>query len=222
VGTHDTYDIATDPGDFQHILLSFHSPWASGGPGVLESTDGGTSFTPHDVVDGGYGHSVHFLHDPAQGIGDSNTWLVGTQGTGFWRTTNGGDDWTKVSEAQITHGGNFICYSSTGALYSGGYQYLSRSTDNGASWSLVQGGLPYSWYMGVLCDGDHIWTQPSGGGSFFTSADNDGLTWTAFDGGEAAFGSGMFWGDIDETNRILYAAPGSTNVHELWALKLEE
>jgi hypothetical protein len=128
--SRDTYDIAADPSDFQHIVLSFHSPWQGDvGPGVLESTDGGKSFTPHTIVNGGAGHSIHFLHEPKLGIGDASTWLLGTQGKGFWRTTNAGISWTKVSDAQITHGGNFVCYSSKGVLYSGGYTYISRSTE---------------------------------------------------------------------------------------------
>jgi hypothetical protein len=226
VGTRDTYDIATDPSDFTHILVSFHSPWANGvGPGVLESKDGGNSWTARLAgVNGGYGHAIHFLHDPALGLGDGNTWLLTTQGAGFWRTTDGGTSWAKVSDGAITHGGNFVCYSSKGVLYSGGYQYPSRSTDNGATWSLLSSsGLPYSWYMGALCDGKNLWVQPTGGGTFFVSPDADGLTWTAYKNGtQTGFASGMFWGAFDAKNRILYSAPGGSNIHELWALKLEQ
>jgi len=220
--SRDTYDIAADPSDFQHIVLSFHSPWAGDvGPGVLESTDGGKSFTPHTVVNGGAGHSIHFLHEPKLGIGDAKTWLLGTQGKGFWRTTDAGVSWTKVSDGQITHGGNFVCYSSKGVLYSGGYTYISRSTDNGATWSLVKDGLPYNWYMGVLCDGVNLWTHPVDGGTFYISPDDNGTTWKPYDGGtQKGFASGTFWGAFDAKRRILYAAPGGSHIHELWALKL--
>lgn len=41
-----------------------------------------------------------------------------------------------------------------GTLYSGGYQYPARSTDNGSTWEQVNKGLSYSWYMGICGDGD--------------------------------------------------------------------
>ncbi|HEV8244368.1 MAG TPA: hypothetical protein VGP93_01235, partial [Polyangiaceae bacterium] len=46
--TPDVYDIATDPTDFNHALVSFHSPFESSGTsGILETTDGGESWTRH-------------------------------------------------------------------------------------------------------------------------------------------------------------------------------
>jgi hypothetical protein len=112
VGTNDVYDVAVDPTDFNHILLSFHSGWNSGGGGVAESKDGGATWIGHKGPDGmgSAGMSVAFLYNPALKIGNSNTWLVGTQGGGYWRTADGGTTWTKVSDKCIMHGGGTIYY----------------------------------------------------------------------------------------------------------------
>jgi hypothetical protein len=45
VGTQDLYSLATEPGNFDHVLVTFHSPWnAINNAGVLESLDGGLTW----------------------------------------------------------------------------------------------------------------------------------------------------------------------------------
>jgi hypothetical protein len=222
VGTQDVYSIATEPGDFNHILVSFHSPWNDGSKnaGVLESKDGGSTWIVHNPPAGsasGYGMSVFFLSYPAHGLGNKNTWLFTAQAGGFFRTTDAGATWKQVYDKQMTHGGNQIYCSKTGVLYSGGYQYLARSTDTGASWQQVTKGLDYSWYIGVCGDGNYLYTGTSGTNRpFFTSPENDGLTWTAYQGGTQTFTTDPFEMFFDSTNRIMYSA----NWEGLFALKV--
>lgn len=65
---NDIYDMDVDPANFDHLLASSHSPWkwddsvVHRDAGVLESTDGGISWTIHLPVQGwGAGHSISFL-----------------------------------------------------------------------------------------------------------------------------------------------------------------
>lgn len=209
VGTRDLYSIAVNPTDFQHILVTFHSPWADGkNCGVLESKDGGESWTaidPPSSLKGGYGMAVFFLFDPAKKIGDAKTWLFTAQEGGFFRTTNSGKSWSLVSKFPMTHGGNQIYRAKDGTLYSGGYQYPTRSTDNGASWEQVKTGLPYSWYMGIVGDGEHIYTQStSKDHPFFVSPETDGLTWKPLN--EQKFSATAFEMVYNPIDKILYAA----------------
>jgi hypothetical protein len=44
------------------------------------------------------------LYDPEKGIGNANTWLLGTQGAGYFRTEDAGQTWKKVSDSGIAHG----------------------------------------------------------------------------------------------------------------------
>jgi hypothetical protein len=222
VGTQDVYSIAAEPGDFNHILVSFHSPWNNGSnnAGVLESKDGGSTWIVHNPPAGsagGYGMSVFFLDYPAHGLGNRNTWLFTAQAGGFFRTTDAGGTWTQVYDKQMTHGGNQIYCSKTGVLYSGGYQYPARSTDTGASWQQATTGLDYSWYIGICGDGNFLYTATSGTNRpFFTSPETDGLTWTAYQGGTQKFSTDPFEMFFDSTNRIMYSA----NWEGLYALKV--
>lgn len=220
VGTRDLYSLAVDPTDFQHVLVSFHSPWADGqNCGVLESPDGGGKWVAHappPKLKGGYGMAVFFLFDPEKKIGDKNTWLFTAQEGGFFKTTDGGRTWTNVYEHPMTHGGNQLYRAADGTLYSGGYQYPARSTDNGSSWKQIKDGLIYSWYMGICGDGTHIYTASTNKKEpFFVSTETDGLHWKPL--GEQRFSAVPFEMAFDPVNRILYAASWEEG---LLALKL--
>jgi hypothetical protein len=219
VGTRDLYSIAVDPTDFKHILVSFHSPWAGKNCGVLESKDGGDSWIAHDpppTLKGGYGMSIFFLYEPDRNIGDKNTWLFTAQEGGFFRTTDGGKSWAQVYKFPMTHGGNQLYRAKNGSLYSGGYQYPARSDDNGATWEQLKTGLVYSWYMGIVGDGESIYTASSSKQQpFFFTAESDGRTWKALN--DQKFSSPPFQMAIDPVNRVLYSASWNDG---LWALKL--
>ena len=81
------YDIAFDPSDSDHILMTFHDRWGSGASGVAESTDDGRTWVAHQPQQSwGAGHYIHFLDN-------SDSWLLATQEDGLWRTTSRGADW---------------------------------------------------------------------------------------------------------------------------------
>ncbi|WP_020469790.1 WD40/YVTN/BNR-like repeat-containing protein [Zavarzinella formosa] len=209
VGTRDLYSLAVDPADFKHVLVSFHSPWADGkNCGVLESNDGGESWTAHappPTLKGGYGMAIFFLFDPVKKIGDKNTWLFTAQEGGFFKTTDGGKTWANVYKNSMTHGGNQLHRAKDGTLYSGGYQYPARSTDNGSSWEQVKKGLVYSWYMGVCGDGENIYIASSSKSQpFFVSPETDGLNWKPLN--DQKFSAVPFEMAYDPINKILYSA----------------
>ena len=221
VGTRDLYSIAVDPTDFKHILVSFHSPWAGKNCGVLESNDGGENWVAHDpppTLKGGYGMAIFFLFDPAKKVGDRNTWLFTAQEGGFFKTTDGGKSWANVYKHSMTHGGNQLYRAADGALYSGGYQYPARSTDNGSSWEQIKTGLPYSWYMGIIGDGERIYTaSTSKNQPFFVSSEKDGLKWEPLN--DQKFSAVPFAMGFNPVNKILYSASWEEG---LLALKLKD
>jgi len=217
----DTYDLAVDPSDFAHVLVSHHSAWGwtdtkwDTNSGVLESKDGGESWIVHEPQDGwGSGHAINFLYSPAHGLGDSDTWLLGTQGAGMFRTNNAGKTWTKVADIGIQHGGGSVYYDKTGILYASGATTNLRSTDNGLTWTQVSEPKGYN---AVFGDGQLLYTAPGfGPTSFFTSQEGEGETWTALNPSQQ-FDSGPFEMTLDRTNGILYSANWGEG---LFAMKL--
>ena len=234
--TRDVTTLAIDPTDFAHILVGSHSAWPGiTNAGILESKDGGDTFIVHAPIpefnSGSMG--INFLFDPAHGVGDGRTWLVGTDGKGLWRTTDAGDHFTRVSpttgwpDFSITHGGQQLYYASNGDLYAGAFVYPVKSKDNGLTWTALDK-LPYASYYSVMGDGTTLFTQLSFTGDngghgpqpYMTSPETDGVNWKAYDPlgkGAQTFTDGPFVMRFDAANRILYSANWDAG---LWALKV--
>jgi hypothetical protein len=213
-GMDDVYDVAVDPTDFNHVLTSFHSPWTWGdsskGAGVLESIDGGETWIVHGWPNTrGQGHGIWFLSN-------SKTWLLGTQGAGYWRTTDAGANWVPVTTANMAHGGGGIYYAKTGVLYASSWDEVIRSTDDGVTWAKV-GTLKYT--TSIIGDGNYLYTHKQGSaGPFYVSAETDGLTWSAYQGGAQSLNDGPFEMTFDAENGILYASNWTAG---MWALKVK-
>jgi len=198
IGVPDVYDCAPDPADFNHVLLAFHNPWRSTGAGVAESLDGGETWISHYPPPGSNwyaGMSVAFL-------GNSATWLLGSQGQGYWRTANSGATWTQVSTTNIQHGGGNSYRAKSGVLYASGSPKNIRSTDNGVTWTPVGPGM-YSGYNSIWGDGNLLYAAPFAGPTpFVTSPESDGLTWSNYNSQQ--FTVGPFEMTFDSRNGILY------------------
>ena len=218
LGTNDIYNVVLDPYTPNHLLASFHNYWLPGtsDPGVIESTNGGATWTIHNPPPGsGWGaeNNVWFLNDGA-------TWLLGSQHVGFWRTTNGGTSWIRVSANNVTAGGINALYRDpdTGVLVAAHWKGMMKSTDNGASWTDFSAGLPFGSYETIMSDGTHFYTAPSfpdGGdygqahGPWYTVA-LTGSTWTAYNSQQTCDSSnsvcnGPVMMARDAANNILYS-----------------
>jgi photosystem II stability/assembly factor-like uncharacterized protein len=222
VNVFDVYHVEPNPADFNHVLVSFHYYWQNPAwgdlslAGVLETFDGGDSWIAHQPDPGWHaagGYDVFFLHDPELGIGDERTWLYGTQGAGYWRTTDAGETWTKVSDVDMQHGGGQLYYTKDGVLYLSGAPSLLRSEDNGETWDEIG---PPGAYLSVTGDGKALYTAQHGGGSFITARENDDTNWTTYPD-DRTFFEGPFQMSFDPYNRILYAANIRAGV---WALRV--
>jgi len=205
--------LSVDPSRFDHLLIGLH-----GVGGIGESSDGGASwrFVAPDVAWGGETRSAHILHEPALGVGVASTWLVIDDHEGFWRTTDAGASWTQVSPQPGMQGGSEVRYASDGALYAGATQYPMRSLDNGATWSLIEGGLFYGAYHTIGSDGAQLYAHPDTPNDvpYFTSSVDDGTAWTTADTFLPVPGT-PFAMTFDATHRVLFSSNGQGG---LWAL----
>lgn len=228
--TNDVTTLAVDPTDFNHILLGSHGSWASSPstPGILESTDGGATWTAHAGVSGWPNGSLAlgFAYDPPNGQGNSCTWVIGTDGDGQWRTTNCGTSFTQTSALGDAHGGAQFNYTPAGVLYAGSTPYPIRSTDNGVTWTQVgTTTLSGFYYYGVWNDGHTLYAQLSfanqgssgaPASAYWVSPLSDGVNYTAYQGGAQTFANGPFSMHYDSTNCIMYSANWTVG---FWALK---
>jgi len=183
--------------------------------GCARNEGRGKSFIVHDPQPTwGSGHSISFLYDPDLGIGDSKTWLLGTQTDGRWRTSDGGATWKKVTDVVIQHGGGTTYYDKKDkALYASGTPTNQRSMDNGVTWESIAS--PGSGFNAIFGDGEHLYTAPVFGPNYLISPEGDGKTWTQFNA--QSFAQGPFEMAFDKKNRIVYASNWRAG---LWALKL--
>jgi hypothetical protein len=217
----DVYDIAVDPTNFDHVLLVFHSAWGwtdtkwNTNSGVLETTDGGRTWLIHEPMPTwGTGHTIAFLFDDELGIGAPDTWLLGTQTDGRWRSADAGKTWHKVTDIGIQHGGGTVYYDKQNKyLYASGSPHNQRSKDNGLTWEKIGDS---SGYNAIFGDGERLYTAPVFGPTFLVSAESDGVTWSPFTPGQT-FEQGPFDWAFDDHNRIIYASNWRAG---LWALKL--
>ena len=183
---------------------------------MLETNDGGDTWIVHEPGSGwGTGHAIHFLYDPASGQGDRNTWLLGTQGAGMMRTTDAGKTWTKVTSANIQHGGGKIYYTKKGVLDATTGDKNIRSVDNGVTWvtSVRAAGTTPSPETAQICIPPRALGSTT---SIVTSPESDGLTWKDFN--SQKFSQGPFSFGFDPVNRIIYASLWGAGV---WALKVQ-
>jgi hypothetical protein len=205
----DTYDIANDPVDFNHMLVTFHVAWGwtdtkwNANSGVLETKDGGVTWITHPPVNGwGTAHGIWFIN--------STTWLLGTQGNGYWRTTNSGASWHQVTTVSMIHGGGQLYRSPTGALYITGYRTVLRNADGtGATWTAVGG----SDGMGIIGDGNFLYHGPyfpgQGSGRYMSAPEGNPTAWTPFN---HTVMNGPYKMAFDPVNRIVYATSWESGV----------
>jgi photosystem II stability/assembly factor-like uncharacterized protein len=216
---NDVYDVAADPTDFGHVLVSFHSPWNFGSDaGIIESRDGGQTWIRHPPMAGwSTGESISFL-------GNSTTWLLGTQPDGFWRTTDSGATWTQVSTYNGLHGACHPFFAPDGTLYVGANNQMLRSSDRGMSFMTIPGLETPDGYYDVISDGNLLYAHVSnvvngldtvGDQPYIVSPVADGTSWKPYN--SQTFNNGPYRFAFDPVNRIVYSANWDNG---LWALKV--
>jgi len=209
---------AIDPLDFNHVLVGTHNFM----PSLYETKDGGDTWRsiPLPFGDGG-SFGVRMLFDPLTNQGDSSTWLL--HGPGHFRTTDAGATWTKVSDIGAVHGGDGQFYGPDGVLYSGAWDGMALSKDNGITWQRISDGIAYGSFQTGTTDGTRLFTmQTNNWGNdvaLLTASGTDGEHWQPYAAASQKFALGANGLYFDAANRILY----STNMSSgLWAIKLGE
>lgn len=136
----DFYPPAVDPYNGNHLVMNGHEMNL-----LVQSVDGGQHWTTVPMASGmneNGGTGFLFFVNTGDAGTTASTWLWTAQGTGgvvgTWRTTNGGDSWTRVDSNEHSHG-TMQTYQIGSAVYMAGvYSALGwgilRSTDYGQTW----------------------------------------------------------------------------------------
>ena len=203
--SEDLTALAVDPCDFCHVLVGSHG---TSPVGILESKDGGYSFTRHEAPSGweGGSYGVNFAYDPKSKQGDSNTWLV--HNSKMRRTADAGATWADVADIGGIHGFTSTYFASDGTLYSGSGTGPIRSSDNGKTWmrsgdGLSPGGVTY----GIIGDGSALYAMVDNAPPpqpLMTSPEDDGQNWAPYGSGDLAAPRGMQQPHFDAVSNILY------------------
>lgn len=155
---NDVYCIALDETLADHVLVTWHTVWVGETwSGVSESFNGGSTWTNHPAGGTGWGtgHAVFFLSD-------SDTWLVGTQDDGVWRTDDGGTTWDQVVVENMTHGATDCLTKVGSSLILALEHHIYRSIDDGLNWTDITGSLSTgNYYSTVATDTGNLYTAPS-------------------------------------------------------------
>jgi hypothetical protein len=161
-------DTAIDPTDHLHLIITFHGN-CSGDVGagcIAESHDGAASWNLIKGPTSGWvdGSGPQILAGPK--------FLIQTLQGGLFYTEDGGKNYEKVAA-----GADHSLYKAVNGTYYSGSDYgLIRSTDGGHQWTVVPG-APNGY--GIIGDGKRLFLsmryseQP-----YYTSPEDDGLTWT--------------------------------------------
>ena len=228
--------VAVDPSDPSVVIAGTGEDNGCGdcypGLGILESTDGGSTWNtsnPGGMFTGADVSSV--LIEPGASSPSTTTVLVATS-SGLFVSTDGGSTWAKEAGAGWTSGPVSAIVenplTSPPTLYAAVVATgVEESTDNGASWTTLSGtGLPPSTSFGLTA----IAVSPAasassttlyvsvGSGSGYVGmykSTNGGASWTqlslpAFTDQSYAYGSGT--ADQSWYDNVLAVQPGNPNV----------
>lgn len=168
--------------------------WAATTEGTFRSYDGGITWTQvHTVL-----MAMNLAINPA----DTNIVFIAcgnlsSAGTGIYRTTNGGTNWTRLTtglptswggRARLTifNGAPNVVYASIGnGSSSGAGTWLCRSTNNGDTWTILST-TDYATYQGwyshfavvhpvdsskIICGGIDLWKSTAGGTNLIRKSD---------------------------------------------------
>jgi photosystem II stability/assembly factor-like uncharacterized protein len=150
----NTGALAIDPANPRVVYVGTGEPRQSVGCGLLRSSDDGQTWTRLGAATFGTSQIARILIDPATaGAPDRTTIYVGST-AGFYKSTNGGQTLQRLSPARggdvwmdPRHANTLYAAMLPSGQTSGA---LLKSTDGGATWATLGGGLPSSFGYAAL------------------------------------------------------------------------
>ncbi len=200
--------LAIDPGDHEHLLLTFHAgcsaPYEESC--IAETFDRGQTWSlvsGDPAMVGFEGQVIYFLDD-------ASTWLWASQSSGFWRTADSGQSWTQVAAMmnEAHPQGSQLYRAADGTFYVAAVEGVFRSSD-GIDWSLVPDTGPLA--GGLVGDGETMylsnnfyWDWGTNLNPYLFAPEATGAPWTPLAGSPPLTAGGSL--AIDTAHRVLYSS----------------
>jgi len=200
-------------------IINLGDPTVDGVGKIVKTTDGGLNWTPQcetcfQVAGSSFLNGVYFW-DANVGVAFGDP-----EGTEFeiWRTTDGGDNWTRVPGASIAnplsgeYGYNNVPVAEGGVLwFPTNKGRLYRTTDQGATWTAAQAPLTDFGAALPANSGRVIFSNMNNGYLLKTSGTvaNPAYTYYTTTNGGSTWGTGA---TFTGTRQILTYIPGTTNI----------
>ena len=171
--------VIVNPTNHEIVFVAAQGPlWGAGGDrGLFRTTDGGRTWKNVKSIDAHTGFT-DVIFDPTnpnviyaasfQRERRPYSYVGGGPGSGLWKSIDGGDTWTKLTEGlpkddvgriglDVSRSSPNVVYATietkvtgTGAATGNTEGSVYRSDDYGASWQKMGTGFSYPWYMGQI------------------------------------------------------------------------
>jgi photosystem II stability/assembly factor-like uncharacterized protein len=210
-GWMDAKDLVIDPSNSNILFVAAGYPWGSGNNGIYKSTDNGVTWTklagglPGGATMGRASLAISASNPSTVYAGIARTINGGSSLLGIYRTTDGGDTWTRQSTSPNHYSAqgwynNVIAVdpANPDIVYSGGMN-IYKSADAGVTWATITNGIHVDFHA-IAFNNGALYVGTDGG--VYKSL-TGGSSWTSLNSGLVTMQFYKMGSDFNNANKAM-------------------
>jgi photosystem II stability/assembly factor-like uncharacterized protein len=210
-GWMDAKDLVIDPSNSNILFAAAGYPWGSGNNGIYKSTDNGVTWTklagglPGGATMGRASLAISASNPNTVYAGIARTINSGASLLGIYRTTDGGETWTRQSNSPNHYSAqgwynNVIAVdpANPNIVYSGGMN-IYKSTDGGVTWATITNGIHVDFHA-IAFNNGALYAGTDGGVYKSTTG---GSSWTSLNSGLVTMQFYKMGSDFNNANKAM-------------------
>ncbi len=210
-GWMDAKDIVIDPSNSNILFVAAGYPWGNGNNGIYKSTDNGVSWTklagglPGGAAMGRASLAISASNPSTVYAGIARTINSGASLLGIYRTTDGGETWTRQSTSPNHYSAqgwynNVIAVdpANPDIVYSGGMN-IYKSADAGVTWTTITNGIHVDFHA-IAFNKGAMYAGTDGG--VYKSL-TGGSSWTSLNSGLVTMQFYKMGSDFNNANKAM-------------------